>query len=56
MHIRYIGFIVCVHAAYQSDLDSNTFNLLATWLARCIDDLGYVAWQWIYYLVDKPFE
>ena len=44
----------CLHTCSLSDLDTNTFNVLATWLARCIDDLNNVAWQWIYYLVDQP--
>ena len=43
----------CLYTCSLSNLDSNTFNLLATWLARCICDLGYVAWQWIHYLVDQ---
>ena len=30
----------CLYTCSLSDLDSNTFNLLATWLARCICDLG----------------
>ena len=30
----------CLYTCSLSNLDSNTFNLLATWLARCICDLG----------------